>query len=227
MAASVIFEEQVEVPLGIRSLDDFRRWALSEDFPERGRIDYIFGNIEVDMSPEDLFCHGTLKVEMVRVLSGQVKAEGMGHLFSDRTRISCPEADLSAEPDIVFVSYEALASGRVRRVPGAKNEPGRYVEFEGAPDLVVEILSDSSVQKDTRRLPAAYFKAGVREFWSADARGDALLFQISHRGDAAYQPVEPDAEGFQRSGLFGCGFRLDRRRGPQGDWEFDLHEKEM
>jgi hypothetical protein len=26
--------------------------------------------------------------------------------------------------------------------------------------------------------------------------------------------------------VFGCGFRLQRRRGPQGDWEFDLDEKE-
>jgi Uma2 family endonuclease len=227
MAAFVIFEERVQVPLGIRSLDDFRRWALSEGFPERGRIDYISGNIEVDMSPEDLFCHGTLKVEILGVLHGRVRAKSMGHLFSDRTRVSCPEADLSAEPDIVFVSYEALASGRVRRIPGAKNEPGRYVEFEGGPDLVVEILSDASVQKDTRRLPVAYFKAGVRELWLADARGQALVFQISRRGDAGYEPVEPDADGFQRSSVFGCAFRLDRRRGPQGDWEFDLHAKEV
>lgn len=57
--ATVLFEEQVEVPLSIQTLEDFRRWALSDDFPERGRIDYIDGRIEVDMSPEDMFTHGT------------------------------------------------------------------------------------------------------------------------------------------------------------------------
>ena len=56
VAGSVIFEERVEIPLTLRSLADFRGWAQSEGLPERGRIDYISGRIEVDMSPEDLFC---------------------------------------------------------------------------------------------------------------------------------------------------------------------------
>jgi Uma2 family endonuclease len=34
---------------------------------------------------------------------------------------------------------------------------------EGGPDLVVEIVSDSSEEKDLDRLPRAYFSAGVRE----------------------------------------------------------------
>jgi len=53
--ATVLLEdrEQIEIPT-IHNLAEFRRWALSEDFPERGRIDYIAGKIEVDMSPEDM-----------------------------------------------------------------------------------------------------------------------------------------------------------------------------
>ena len=42
MASSVIFEKPVEFP-DCRSLAQFRAWALSKDFPERGRIDYIAG----------------------------------------------------------------------------------------------------------------------------------------------------------------------------------------
>jgi hypothetical protein len=41
LATCVVFEEQVEVPLALRSLADFRRWALSDKFPKTGRIDYI------------------------------------------------------------------------------------------------------------------------------------------------------------------------------------------
>jgi hypothetical protein len=33
MAAMVRFEAKIDVPMEIRSLADFRRWALSEDFP--------------------------------------------------------------------------------------------------------------------------------------------------------------------------------------------------
>ena len=225
MATSVIFEERVEIPLTIRSLAEFRRWALSDDFPETGRIDYLGDRIEVDLQPEDLFCHGTLKGEIFGVLYQRVKQGGLGHLQTGSTRVSCPEADLSVEPDIVFVSYDTLNSGRARLVPGATHEPGRYVELEGPPDLVVEIVSDSSVTKDTRRLPAAYFRAGVPEFWLADARKDPVVFLVHRPGQSGYEPVEPDPEGFQPSAVFACSFRLDARRDPKGHWAFDLREK--
>ena len=58
---AVIFEDQVRIPLGMGSLDRFRRWARSGEFPEQGRIDYLNGEIEVDMSPEDLLTHGIVK----------------------------------------------------------------------------------------------------------------------------------------------------------------------
>jgi len=226
MATSVIFEEQVEIPMDLRSLADFRRWATSDDFPERGRIDYVAGRIEVDMSPEDLFRHGTLKGEIYALLHGLVKRRNMGHLFIDRARVSSPEADLSAEPDVVFVSHQALAEGRVRLIPGAAGGAPWYIELEGAPDLVVEVVSKSSVAKDTRRLPEAYFKAGVREFWLADARREPLVFRIHHRGQSAFAPVEPDAEGFQRSSVFGCSFRMDGQHDAEGKWSFDLRARE-
>ena len=182
MASSVIFEERVEIPY-FHSLAEFRAWALSDDFPERGRIDYIGGRIEVDMSPENLFFHGSIKTEVVRVLGNIVRSAGGGYLFSDRTRVSSPDADLSAEPDVVYLSAETIDSGRVRLVPSAGGEPDSYVELEGAPDLVVEIVSDSSVAKDTKRLPISYWRAGIAEF--ADLRrqeaelGDRLVRQPS------------------------------------------------
>ena len=226
MASSVIFEEQVEIPF-VRSLADFRAWAISEEFPERGRIDYVAGRIEVDMSPEDIFCHGTLKTEIVGVLSQIVKHRATGYLFSDCTRVSCPEADLSVEPDIVFVAEESLQGGRVRLIPKASGEPDRFVELEGAADLIVEIVSDRSATKDTRRLPAAYYRAGVREFWLVDARGADLRFEIYCPGPSAYQPVPPDAEAFTHSAVFGCRFQLTRRRNEHGRWVFDLKQESL
>jgi len=88
MARTIVFEEQFEVPLDIGTLGDFRRWALSDGFPERGRIDYLGGRIEVDMSPEDLFTHGTVKTELVVVLGQRVKKKVAGSLLTDSTRVS-------------------------------------------------------------------------------------------------------------------------------------------
>jgi Uma2 family endonuclease len=225
LATSVVFEEQVEVPLTVRSLADFRRWALSDEFPKTGRIDFLEGRIEVDMAPEDLFCHGTVKSEIAGVLAHKVKRGRLGYLLIDKGRISSPKAELSVEPDIVFLSHETVRSGGVHLVPKAGGKPGRYVEMEGAPDLVVEIVSDSSVTKDTRRLPNAYFQAGVREFWLVDARGDEPIFILHRPGQEGFEPVARDADGFQPSAVFGCRFRLDSARDADGNWEFDLREE--
>ncbi len=224
MASSVIFEERVEIPY-FHSLAEFRGWTLSDDFPERGRIDYIGGRIEVDMSPENLFFHGSIKTEVVRILGNIVRSAGGGYLFSDRTRVSAPDADLSAEPDVVYLSAETIDSGRVRLVPSAGGEPDSYVELEGAPDLVVEIVSDSSVAKDTQRLPLSYWQAGVTEYWVVDVRGERLSFQIYSRGATSYGPVAADHEGFQRSAVFDRQFRLDRRRNTRGRLVFDLQSR--
>ena len=226
VATSVLFEDQIEVPLMLRSLADFRHWAVSDEFPETGRIDFIAGRIEVDMAPEDLFCHGTLKSEIAAALHGRVKLGKWGHLFIDKARVSSPKADLSVEPDIVLLSHEAIRSGRVRLTPKAGGKPGRYVEIEGAPDLVVEIVSDSSVTKDTARLPAAYFQAGVREFWLADARGAEPVLVIHHPGPSGFEPVAVAANGFQPSAVLGCRFRLDFARDAHGNWEFDLRDED-
>ena len=225
MATSVIIEEQVEIPGDIRTLADFRRWALSDEFPEQGRIDYLGRRIEVDMSPESIFSHGKLKGMIYARLLAVVESADLGHLLIDSTRVSAPEADLSVEPDVVFLSHESIASGRVRLVPksGAVED---FVEVEGPPDLIVEIVSDASVTKDTARLPAAYAKAGVPEFWLADARREPHQFQIHHLAEGRYAAVKPDAVGFQPSRVLGRRFRLDGRRDQRGFWKFDLVGRE-
>lgn len=222
MTSVILLEDEVEIPEYVCDLATFRRWALSEEFPETGRIDYIRGNIEVDMSPEDLFTHGTLKVKLISALDRLVEELDFGILFSDRSRVSNEEADLSAEPDIVIVSHAAVDEGRVRWVPKASKKKGRYIEIEGAPDVVIEIVSDSSESKDSDRLPAAYYDAGIPEYWLIDARGDELLFDLHIRGDGGYVPVEPDAAGWRWSSALGRRFYLDRRWHVRKYWVYRL-----
>jgi Uma2 family endonuclease len=126
---------------------------------------------------------------------------------------------------VVFLSEASLDSGRIQLIPKAGGAPDRYIELEGPPDLVVEIVSDSSVRKDTKRLPAAYFQAGVPEFWLIDARGDKLYFRIHRRGPDQYEPAEVDADGYQHSGVLPHWYRLDRGRNARGRLVFDLRSK--
>lgn len=216
-------DELTVPPEAAVSLAAFREWAISDEFPTSGRLDYVNGNIEVsDMAGEELDAHGTLKMELARVIANHVRRLKLGYVYTDSTRVSCPIASLSAEPDVVVVSYDAIKSGRVSRVPKATGEPDRFVEIEGPPDLVVEVVSDSTVRKDTVRLPRAYYDAGVTEFWLADGRKKDLTFAIHQRGDSQFEPATPDENGFQPSSVLGTSFRLDRIRDELGSWQYEL-----
>ena len=52
---------QLSIPASARTLLGFVGWCHSPSFPEQGRIDYLAGDLEVDMSPEDLYTHGAVK----------------------------------------------------------------------------------------------------------------------------------------------------------------------
>lgn len=139
-------DETVRIPPEALTFEGFRKWSHSPQFPERGRIDYLAGHVEADLSPEDLYTHGTLKVAISSGLHALVEGR-LGHVFSDSTRIASRFAGLSVEPDVVVVLWESVRSGRLRHVPAAGKKPNRYVELEGAPDVIVEVVSDGSLRK--------------------------------------------------------------------------------
>ena len=227
---SVILQgDDVRIPAGVHVLEEFRRWCQGRQFPARGRIDYLQGDVEVDMSAEDLFTHGTPKAAIAARLYAMVVEGERGTVFIDCTRVVSPAARLSVEPDVVVVLRESLAAGRVRPVPSSPPRAGRYVELEGAPDLVVEVLSDSSVSKDRNRLPELYARAGVAELWLVDARGETPALEIrTLRPSGGFSLVPPDGDGpdaWTPSPLLACRFRL--RRHEMKDPLFVYHKLEV
>ncbi|MBA3315194.1 MAG: Uma2 family endonuclease [Planctomycetaceae bacterium] len=220
-------ECEVAVPSqAMAGLEAFRRWALSEECPDSGRFDYIAGNIEVsDMAGEEVIAHGAVKMELARGIANHVRRYDLGYAFTDSVRVSSPEVGLSAEPDVIVVTFDAIESGRARLVPKAGAEQGRFIEVEGAPDLIIEVVSDSTVRKDTIRLPRSYFDAGVTEFWIADGRKKELTFVVHTRGTSGFEPVVPDQQGFQVSEVLGVAVRFERCHDRLGTWQYDLVSK--
>jgi Uma2 family endonuclease len=208
----------------VRTLASFRRWCQSDRFPDRGRIDYLDGDIDVDMSPEDLYTHGAVKAALAAALHDLVAEEDLGHVFVDGARVTSPTAELSAEPDLVVVLWPSLDTGRARHVPG--KTAGRVAEIEGAPDLVVEIVSDGSVRKDTDRLPRLYALAGIPELWRIDARGADLQFEILTLDAGRFRKLEPDGEGWTPSPVLGRRFRLLRRSARHATWRYRLESSQ-
>ncbi len=220
--AAVAYGEGFRVPPSALLLDGFREWVYSDGFPETGRIDYLAGEVEVEMSPEDLQTHGTVKTAVAAELFARIARSGSGFVFADRTRVTAPEARLSVEPDVVAVLFASLDQGAVRQIPAASGSPGRFVELEGAPDLVVEIASDSSVIKDNERLPPRYARAGVGELWLIDARGAEPRLEVKVLAGFTYRATEQEAGGWARSPLLGSRVRLTRQATPHAGWLYEL-----
>lgn len=208
----------ISVPAWVVDLDSFRRWADTEDLPEIGRVSYLKGDVWVDMSKEQIFTHVKVKAEYTYVLVGLSKTSRKGHYLPDRAFLSNVDADVANRPDGMFVSFQSLDAGRVSLIPGSESG---FVEVEGTPDMVLEIVSDSSVHKDTVLLRELYWEAGIGEYWLIDVRGARLNFNIYRHTARGYVAARKQG-GWVRSIVFKTSFRLTRQAGPDGNPEYSL-----
>ena len=72
------------------------------------------------------------------------------------------------QPDVMIICDRSLLGGKY---------------CEGAPDLVVEILSPSTRRKDLTIKTAKYAAAGVREYWIVDIDAERVLVYDFEHGD--------------------------------------------
>jgi hypothetical protein len=115
--ALVVIDGQLRIPASIRDLTSFRHWALSQERPE-ARLAYLAGMVWVDRTMEQLYTHNQVKQAVGNVLGPLAVTSNLGLYVPDVMRLSNEAADLSTQPDALYVSYAALQSGRVRQVPG-------------------------------------------------------------------------------------------------------------
>lgn len=214
--------EEVRVPGWVNDLESFRRWTDDDDFPESGRISFLDGEVRVDMSKEQLYSHNDVKAELTFVFRGLTKGEVPGRFYPDGVYISNESANISNQPDGCFVLNETLSSDRIRIVEGRQSG---FVEIEGIPDLLIEIVSDSSVQKDTVILRDRYALAGVPEYWLIDARKPPLRFEIFRLAKQGYRPARK-ARGWHFSGVIGRWFRLSESVAGDGFPTYSLEHSE-
>lgn len=210
--------EEVEVPRWVVDLASFRRWTDEEDFPETGHVSYLQGDVWIDMSKEQLFTHNQVKSEINRVLGSLVKTRRVGRYFMDGAYVSNPDAEVSNQPDGIFLSTASLKEGRVRIVAGRAEG---HVELEGSPDMVLEVVSRSSLEKDTVILRQAYARAEIQEYWLVDARQPPLQFDLLRLGRRGFVGSRKQAS-WVYSKVFQSWFRLTQRTGADGFPEYTL-----
>lgn len=217
--STIQFEtDAIHIPVWVCDLPSFRRWMDSDAAPEKGTVCYLAGEVWVEMSKEQLYSHNQVKTEFARVLAGVTKQQRVGRYFTDGLFLSNVEADLASKPDGTFVSHAAFESGRVRLIEGALEG---FVELEGSPDMVLEVVSGSSVSKDTEWLRDLYWQAGISEYWLVDARGERHEFDILRRTNRSYSATRKSG-GWLKSAVFNRSFRLTRETDQLGHPEFTL-----
>ena len=210
---------EFNIPAWVKDLASFRRWVEEDDTLDFGRVGYLKGSVWIDMSKEQLYTHNAVKTELTIVLGGLVKAERLGRYFSDGVLLCNVPADVSGQPDGTFVSNERLDSGLVNDIVGKRD--GGFVELEGSPDLVIEVVSPGTVRKDTVRLRQAYWEAGVTEYWLIDARTEPLKFDILRHTVRGYVAARRQG-GWVKSAVLGHAFRLTQTFDPRGRQDYTL-----
>ncbi|MHB1424688.1 MAG: Uma2 family endonuclease [Gemmataceae bacterium] len=216
--STIVIADQVRIPSWVNDLESFRRWSRSDDYPERGWVSFLDGEIWVDMNMEQLFFHNRVKTQFTVVLGGLIKGEEFGYHFSDRAALSNEDANLYTEPDGTFCSFAAIEGKRVSLVEGVE---GGHVEMEGTPDMVLEVVSTYSVRKDSKILGDLYWRAGIAEYWLVDARKTPLRFDILHWSERGYISTRR-RQGWLKSKVFGQSFLLETKPDRLGHPQFFL-----
>ena len=125
--------------------------------PDDERYQLIDGELILAPSPTDR--HQRISARLALTLMQFVTQHGLGVVRYAPLDVTLAN-DSVFQPDILFISNERLDIIAER--------------IEGAPDLVVEILSPSTRRRDLGVKLAAYSRHGVREYWIVDPAAETV-----------------------------------------------------
>ena len=117
--------------------------------PDDVRYELIEGDLL--MTPSPVTKHQRIMRELGFELLSFVRVKDLGEIFLAPFDVHLDNENV-VEPDILFISKQRL------HIIGEKN-------VQGPPDLVIEILSESTANRDLVQKKRLYAKFGVKEYW--------------------------------------------------------------
>lgn len=134
--------------------------------PDDGqRYEIIKGVLYVTNAPS--YEHQFTVAELLRQLSNYVLENKLGQVLTAPFEIHLSETTRPVQPDVFFIKTDRLPTSDISY-------------FEGAPDLIVEVLSPSSIRTDQHVKFSAYERAGVPEYWIANPKTRSVeVFTLS------------------------------------------------
>ncbi len=143
--------------------EEFVNW-----YDEEVKAEFVDGKVIVH-SPVSIE-HDHIGTFLNTLLNLFISKHNLGRLCgSSRIQIRL-RPGLRREPDLIFVSKERLSILQENHI-------------EGAPDLVVEIVSPESLSRDWREKYYEYQQAGVKEYWIIDPDAERMdLYCLNEHG---------------------------------------------
>src|SRR6266576_3809052 len=137
-----------------------KRWTYEEYYrlDDDQRYEIIAGKLLMAPAPDTW--HQSWLNDLNLFLSQFVKQRKLGRIFIAPIDVVL-DSENTVQPDIVFVS--AANAGIVQRRA-----------IFGTPDLVVELISPSSVRRDRYEKQDLYARFGVKEYWIGDPANKSL-----------------------------------------------------
>lgn len=143
---------------GKMSYEEFLAWCDEDTWAE-----WVDGEVVI-MSPVSFF-HQDLADFLVAVLRIFIETLDLGWVCSAPFQMRLASLSRGREPDILFVRKDRMSLVQ-------------QTYLDGPADLVVEIISPESVQRDREEKFAEYERAGVQEYWLLDPQQKQADFYV-------------------------------------------------
>jgi Uma2 family endonuclease len=140
--------------------------------PDDGRRYEILDG-ELVVTPAPTTRHQLVSGNLEMILRAHVRAHDLGTILDAPVDVILDQATV-VQPDLLFVSK-------------AKGHIVEERAVEGAPDLVVEILSPTTEHRDRGAKMKLYARFGVAHYWLVDV--EAQVVEVRMLADGTYQLV--------------------------------------
>jgi Uma2 family endonuclease len=159
--------------------------------PDDKRYELIEG--ELLMTPSPITNHQRISRKIAFLIEKFVTENDLGEVFYAPYDVYLDDENV-VQPDIMFIS-----KGR-SKIIGEKN-------LQGAPDLVVEILSESTAYRDLIQKKKLYAKFGVKEYWIVVPEEKTIdIYSLKDKSYLLYKSYGKDAT-LESTSL--RGFKID------------------
>ena len=150
-------------------------------FPDSDGIRKEIIEGELFMSPAPSIKHQLILKRLSQLLDRFVQQQFLGEVVFAPCDVIFSNINI-LQPDIIYISRENF-------------EILTELNVKGAPDLIIEILSPSTIENDRIYKKLVYEKYGVKEYWIVDPQQETIevwtlkdaRFQLHHKAGKAQQ----------------------------------------